>query len=195
MSEEISEAHYQAVLEKRAQALAQAPKTLGERRLICTVALVGIGPEVFGVPVTGLREIVRAPPLTPLPGLPAWLPGIVQIRGEILSAVHMARWLGIAESAPPQYLAVLEGFELPLGLLVGSVLAFRDIWAEDLASGLSEDERGQRPVSGTTRDLVSILDLEALVRSPDLRLGASRQGELRGFRNPSAACERTEKAT
>lgn len=170
MNEAISEAKYQEVLEKRAQALALAPTARGERSLACTVALVGVGTEVFGVPVDGMHEIVRTPPITPLPSLPAWLPGIVQIRGEVLSAVHLGKWLGIEESGPAHYLVVLAGFEVPLGLLVSSVCGFRDVYQDELATGLREGEHGRRPVSLTTRDLVSILDLPALVRSPDLRL-------------------------
>jgi len=170
MSQEVSEAKYQAVLEMRAQALAQAPTAREERRLAATVALVGVGSEVFGVPVAGMSEIVRTPPVTPLPGLPAWLPGIVQFRGEVLSAVSLARWFGLGESGPEPYLVVLAGFEVPLGLLVGSVLGFRDVFHDELAAGLHGAEQGRRPVTQTTRDLVSLLDLAALVRSPDLRL-------------------------
>lgn len=168
MSEAISEAQYQAILERRARALAQVPPALGERRLIDTVALVGIGAEVFGVPVDGVREIVRTPPITPLPSLPAWLPGIVQIRGEILNAVHLARWLGIEERGPGPYLVVLAGGEVPCGLLVSSVLGFRQVYADELATELRAGDQGRRPISHTTLDLVSLLDHAALTRSPDL---------------------------
>jgi purine-binding chemotaxis protein CheW len=185
MSREISEAEYEAILEKRAEALAQAPTERAERKLSCTVALVGVGGEIFGVPVSGMQEVVRAPALTPLPGLPPWLPGIVQIRGEVLSAVSLAKWLGIERGGEEGYLVVLAGFEVSVGLLVDSVLGFRDVYEDELAGGLGEGERGRRPVSQTTRDLVSILDLAALVRSPDLRLAT--RGSPSGGQRPADA--------
>jgi chemotaxis signal transduction protein len=179
MSDATSQARYEEILEKRAQALAQVPTSQGERRLAFTVALVGLGGEVFGVPVDGMSEIVRAPPITPLPGLPAWMPGIVQIRGEVFGVVDMARWLGVDEPGTQRYLVVLSGFDVPLGLLVGSVRGFRDIYADEFASALRPEEHGRRPVSHTTRDLVSILDLPALVKSPDLRLSPRAHGQTR----------------
>ena len=173
MSAEISQAMYEAILEKRARALAQVPLAQDGSPLVCSVALVGVGPEVFGVPIEAMHEIVRVPPITALPGLPAWLPGIVQIRGEVFGVVDLGEWFGIAEGREERYLVVLGGFKVPLGLLVGSVLGFRDVRADEIASGLRDGDCGVRPVSFTTRDLVSVLDLDALARSPDLTLSPS----------------------
>ncbi|HEY3445668.1 MAG TPA: chemotaxis protein CheW [Myxococcales bacterium] len=169
-----AEARYQDILDKRARALAAVPSAAGQRRLAQTVALVKVGAETFGVPVDGLREIVRAPPLTPLPGLPAWLPGILHLRGEVLCAVHLGQWFAIADPRPAQYLVVLDGAEFPLGLLVSAVAGFRDVHEDEFASGLGEAETtaARRPISRTTRDLVSILDLPTLVKNPDLRIAA-----------------------
>ncbi|MGC4120787.1 MAG: chemotaxis protein CheW [Myxococcales bacterium] len=155
------------VLEKRARALAATPERNAERRRLATVALVGVGGEVFGVPVGGLREIVRAPPVAPLPGLPDWLPGIVQFRGEVLSVVDLGRWFGVETETAAGYLVVLSGFKSALGLLVGSVLGFRDIYEDEVAAGLGDRAR---PLLATTRDLVCVLDLPALSRSDDLRV-------------------------
>jgi len=166
----LSQAQIDAVMERRARALAAAPQGLAERRKLATVALVGVGGETFGVPVDGMREIVRAPVLAPLPGLPAWLPGIVQIRGEILSVVDLARWFGIAVEGQPHYLVVLSDLDAPLALLVDAVLGFRDVHEDELASGLAA---GGRPLLAITADLVCVLDLPALVRSDDLHLSAA----------------------
>ena len=57
-----------------------------------------------------IAEIVRRPPLTPLPGLPAWLPGLAVVRGRLFSVVDLGRWLGVTAASDPEpgYLTLLE---------------------------------------------------------------------------------------
>lgn len=169
--EGMSAAEIEAVLEKRARALAAAPAHEVLRPLLATTALVGVGAEVFGVPVEGVREIVKVPPITPLPGTPEWIRGVAQVRGEILCAVDLGRWFKVEGRQEPAYLVVLAGLEAALGLLVDTVNGFTDIHADEVVGGLRESHGG-RPVLATTVALVSVLDLPALASSADLIVGA-----------------------
>ncbi|MGC4119892.1 MAG: hypothetical protein QM765_36010 [Myxococcales bacterium] len=71
--------------------------------------------------------------------------------------------MGLGGAAQPPYLVVLADAELAAGLLVDAVLGFREVFSDEQAAGLGE--RNGRPVLATTRDLVSILDVDALARS------------------------------
>ena len=46
-----------------------------------------VGWHEMALPVSAMQEIGDMPTITPLPHLPSWIRGIVQIRGEILSVV------------------------------------------------------------------------------------------------------------
>lgn len=50
-----------------------------------------LGNNEIALPIGSVQEIGYLPAVTPLPNIPAWIRGIVQIRGEILSVVdcHM----------------------------------------------------------------------------------------------------------
>jgi purine-binding chemotaxis protein CheW len=162
-SEQRSEMSREEILRRRAERLAE---TKGEgvlRRVDVQVALVGIGAQRVGIPAESLRELVPLPDITPLPGLPPWLLGIAQVRGELLGVVDLASIFGAA-GEQPSVLVVVEGAGGPLGLAVQSVLGFRDVYEDELSDEMGMDPG--RPIRAMTRDLVLLLDVERLPVAP-----------------------------
>ena len=51
----------------------------------------------MALPLESILEIGYLPAVTPLPHLPGWIRGIVQIRGEILSVVDLVVLFGLKE--------------------------------------------------------------------------------------------------
>ncbi len=51
------------------------------------VIVVGIAGESYAVPMSDVREVVTDPLLTPLPGAPDAVVGLVNIRGEVIPVV------------------------------------------------------------------------------------------------------------
>lgn len=161
------------VLKSRAESLAQRGRTAQRRLYDQPVAVVLIGAERMGLPVANLRSVIRVPPITEVVGLPAWLPGLVQVRGLLLTVVDLARWLEVPIRSTPNYLALLEFDRRPLGLLVEAVAGVREILTEDVVEQRGTAEAGILPVRYTTRDLVAVLDLERLFAQADLHRSPS----------------------
>ena len=44
-----------------------------------------------------------------LPGLPVYMPGVTQVRGEVMSVVDLGRWLGAPNCGAPGFLAIVAG--------------------------------------------------------------------------------------
>lgn len=83
------------------EALAQA--RAGEASLAATpdvveLFLLRIGRTPFVVEASLIQEVVRAPPLTPLPSAPAFLVGVAAYRGDVVPVVDLARVLGRGET-------------------------------------------------------------------------------------------------
>jgi Chemotaxis signal transduction protein len=57
-----------------------------------------LGRDEMALPIDSIHEIGYLPPVTPLPNIPHWIRGIVQIRGEILSVVDCCMLFGIKEA-------------------------------------------------------------------------------------------------
>ena len=52
-----------------------------------------VGDEWHAVALPSVREVLAVPAIAPTPGAPAWLAGLVNVRGEILAAVDTGRAL------------------------------------------------------------------------------------------------------
>ena len=157
------------VLERRAARLAEIPRDAHTRRIAAQIAVLEVGAERIGIPVSRLREFVPCPPLATLPGLPSWMAGVAQIRGELLCAVDLAARLGIESEKEPACMAVLEAKNGAIGLLGQRVAGFRDVTEDDLAESYSGSGASDRTfIRGTTRDLVSILDADRLLADEEL---------------------------
>lgn len=155
------------VLRERAERLARAVGAGRATEGGFEIALVAVGQETFGIPVSGLREITPLPKVARLPGLPPYMLGVTQVRGELVCVTDLGRWFGIPTPGVAHYLVLLDGPRGPLGFTVERVLGFREVHESELGEP-GEGEESLRPVRGMTRDLVGILDLERLLESPDL---------------------------
>jgi purine-binding chemotaxis protein CheW len=126
-----------------------------------------LGNELYGVPLEQLREVARLAHLRRVPGSPAGVAGLVNLRGEIVCART------ILASAPQHtadtpFVVALRGFADPIGLVVDSLA---DIYA------VFPDEIGPAPVTwpaeravcciGTVTvaaGLMGLLDLKRLIK-------------------------------
>jgi purine-binding chemotaxis protein CheW len=79
---------------------------------------------LYGVDVAQVREIVRCPPLVPLPHAPPLIEGVVDLRGAVLPIVDLGRALGRAPLADPEHgrIAVLQVDDLVFGLRVAAAV-------------------------------------------------------------------------
>jgi purine-binding chemotaxis protein CheW len=51
--------------------------------------LLGIGGSTYAMPVAAVREIVRLPEVTRVPGLPAFVTGLANVRGRVLAVLDL----------------------------------------------------------------------------------------------------------
>lgn len=162
---ELETARRARILRERARKTADR-KALEQSRPVRTHAVVvRIGGEHFAIPSDGVREIRVLPRVTPVPSTPSFMLGIVYDRGELVSAIDLARWFDIPREGAPHYLAMLRGTRGVLGVGVDEVVGFRPIHEDEMTS---VEDGGARPVVGMTRDLVALLDVERLLSSEDL---------------------------
>jgi purine-binding chemotaxis protein CheW len=59
-----------------------------------------VADQEYGVEIQLVREIRGWAPATPLPRTPAYVKGVINLRGAVLPIIDMAARMGFAESAP-----------------------------------------------------------------------------------------------
>src|ERR1700736_3273209 len=99
-----------AVFASRAEELAEMMP--GESELDDTLeALVfALGSELYALPANQVHEVRPLGWLTPLPGTPAFLAGLINVRGRIVPLVDLRPLLGIASADGPSMSVVLVSY-------------------------------------------------------------------------------------
>ena len=82
-----------------------------------------LGPDVYGLPLEHLREVARVAHVRRVPGAPAGVAGLVNLRGEILCALDVRMILGLPPqtSTEPPFLVAVRGFGDPFGFIVDAI--------------------------------------------------------------------------
>jgi purine-binding chemotaxis protein CheW len=143
----------------------------GQRYLLLTIAS-----SHYVVLEAFVTELERVPAITPVPHVPAWIRGVTNLRGDILSVIDMRTFLGLESTSPntARMLVVrLLDEEFTAGLLVEAVDRIVTVPPDEIRPPASALEGSLAPyVSGVCaigERLAAVLDLDALLRSPSIR--------------------------
>jgi two-component system chemotaxis response regulator CheV len=77
--------------------------------------------ETFGINVFKVREVMRTPPITSAPEMPASVQGMVSLRGVLVPVVDLANYAGVATDTPRSIMIVTEYAGHTQGFLVEGV--------------------------------------------------------------------------
>ncbi|MGD9969750.1 MAG: chemotaxis protein [Sulfuricurvum sp.] len=129
---------------------------------------------IYGVNVAKVREIIRFPKLTELPGVPDFIEGIFDLRGVVIPVVNLARWMGVdspEEMNKNARVIITEFNNILIGFVVHEAKRIRRINWKDIepASFISVGSGVESSkITGVTRieddSVLLILDLEGVVQ-------------------------------
>ncbi|MDR2787776.1 MAG: chemotaxis protein [Candidatus Accumulibacter sp.] len=77
--------------------------------------------ETFGINVFKVREVIRTPPITAAPEMPASVEGMVSLRGTLVPVVDLAKYTGVRTDSPRAIMIVTEYAGHTQGFLVEGV--------------------------------------------------------------------------
>ncbi len=130
---------------------------------------------IYGINVAKVREIIKMPKLTELPGSEDYIEGIFDLRGVVVPVVDLAKWMGIKvpdESEAPikKRVIITEFNNILIGFIVHDAKRIRRIsWAdiEPASFNASQGRLDKSKITGITRieegEILLILDLESIV--------------------------------
>jgi purine-binding chemotaxis protein CheW len=154
------------VLRARAEAMArERDEGVGARDTLEVLGFL-LGQEAYGVETCHVREVQPMNELTPLPGAPAFVLGIVSLRGRVLSVVDIRKLFDIPLKGVGDHdrVIVLQHGVMELGILGNSILGVLQVATEDLLPTLPT-LTGLRAeyLKGVTPDRMAILDAAVLL--------------------------------
>ena len=94
-----------------------------EDGMSCHLVTFHLAGEEYGVGIDSVQEIIRASDITPVPGAPSHVRGVINLRGKIIPVVDLRWRFSLPEIAENemQRIIVVELGEKRLGILVDSV--------------------------------------------------------------------------
>lgn len=124
-----------------------------------------LGREEYGIEISSVQEIIRVTDITPVPGAPSHVRGVINLRGKIIPVVDLRTRFSLpqAEATDARRIVVVELRDKRIGMLVDSVSQVIKIPAavvEDMPEeAISVDENYIRGVGKLEERLIIILDL------------------------------------
>ncbi|MDH3354445.1 MAG: chemotaxis protein CheW [Chromatiales bacterium] len=79
--------------------------------------------EMYGIEVMQIREVLRSPEISPVPGAPSYVLGIINLRGNVVAIVDTRSRFGLPphEVDDSSRIIILEAKDYMIGFLVDSV--------------------------------------------------------------------------
>jgi purine-binding chemotaxis protein CheW len=132
-----------------------------------------LGQEVYAIEIRYVTEIIGMLPISEIPEMPAYLRGIVNLRGKIIPVMDVR--LRFGKPAIPYNdrtcVIVIEVGSIAIGLIVDRVSEVMEISDSDIVPPPDVNQSGSpfiRGIGNVGGDVKLILHGEALIREPEI---------------------------
>lgn len=159
------------ILHERALALAAA--SVGTQSLDESVELLefSLAHERYAVESSHVRDVFPLENLTPLPCTPAFVLGIVNLRGEIVSVIDLRKFFDLSQTGLPDLnkVIVIESRDMMFGILADAILGVRRIALTEIQPALPTlTGIREKYLKGITAERTVVLDGGKLLADEDI---------------------------
>ena len=161
-----------ALWHRRAIELAEMPDRDREAGELLSLVLLRLGADRYAVPITAVREVLRVGRLTPVGTAPAFVLGVINLRGVIMTVLDLRVFFGL-EPGPvgaEARIIIVEGGGMVVGLLVERVEEIVDLPAAQVKPPLSQApgvvEDYVVGIAAHGDQMVVLIDIEKVLSNP-----------------------------
>jgi purine-binding chemotaxis protein CheW len=158
------------ILRDRARVLALAPVTPPTDSELIQVLRFLLGAESYAVEARHVREVLPLPRVAPLPCVPSFVRGIINVRGRIISLLDLKTILGLPDSGlPSSGVIILQSPSMEFGLLADEIQGLAAIPLSSLQAALPTLTGARAEyLKGVTAEGVVLLDAGKLLSNKKL---------------------------
>ena len=137
-----------------------------------------VADEEYGIEINAVREIIGTLPITPVPGSPSEMMGVVNLRGKVIPVVSMRVRFGMppGEPHPENVILVVDGRTGPIGLFADRVKEVANFAAADTepppSYGLSVDTTMVAAIGKSQGKIRILLDIQRVLGATEFALAA-----------------------
>lgn len=178
INREMAPVEQKEILKARARALAGTSGDGETDAQYLEVLEFRLAYETYGIEMSHVRETAPLRELTPLPGTPVFVLGLINLRGQILSVIDMKKFFDLPEKGLTDLnkIIILQGDGLEFGLLADEILGVRSISRDEIHSSLPT-LTGVREeyLMGVTNERTVLLDGKMLLSDKKLVVNDEEQ--------------------
>ena len=127
------------------------------------IILFTLNDRHYAIPTDMVEEISNQIPSTIVPNSPAWVEGLINLRGNVVTLLNLSKLLQQDDSICYNNIIIITINDEKIGLLVQDVLQVMDIAPEAIQKLSSDQDDGIMGVVQIGEDIVDILGIEKLL--------------------------------
>jgi purine-binding chemotaxis protein CheW len=144
---------------------------------------VAIDNEVYGIAVLKVREIIRLQKITPVPQLPEFVRGVINLRGRVIPIIDLRVRFGMkAENTERTCVVVVQvasgDRSIQIGVIVDSVEEVANLTKEQIEPtpdfGVRIDTAYLLGMAKTNGRVLMLLEIDRVIASEELQTVAAR---------------------
>jgi purine-binding chemotaxis protein CheW len=109
------------------------------------ICLITLGGELFAIDLRHVREVFALDSITPVPGMPASLVGVANLRGTVVPLADLRPALGVSSAASSKYAVVVRHNSQQVGILIDDVPEIRTVHPDDMLAASTQGVAESRP--------------------------------------------------
>ena len=133
-----------------------------------------LGDELFALPIEHIREIIEFGGLTEIPLMPAFLRGVINLRGAVLPVLNLAARLGLpaSEARSSSVVIVVDLVGRTVGLLVDAVSDIINVGEGEIQPapviGAASSKGLARGMITTDEGIITLIDMSGILPTQEL---------------------------
>ena len=164
------------ILKSRARIFALEPEDPDKNGEIIDVLEFSLASENYAVELSFIQEVYPLKTLTAVPGVPPFVLGIVNVRGQIYSVIDIKKFFELPEKGlcDLNKVIIVQYNGIEFGILADVIIGVRTVSLKDIQPPLPTlTGVRQEYLSGITRDQLIVLDAEKLLTDNTLIVNES----------------------
>ncbi|EIC22159.1 chemotaxis protein CheW [Thiorhodovibrio frisius] len=132
--------------------------------------------ETYAIDVLQVQEVLKVTEIAPVPGVPNYILGIINLRGDVVTVIDGRRRMGLPDHAATEQsrIVIIDVDKQNVGILVDSVAEVVQIAAKDIdpapAVGNDQSSRFILGVYSSPDGLTILISLEKLLSDEEWEL-------------------------
>lgn len=159
------------LLKNRARELAKEPEKKEMNSDITEIIEFTLASERYGIESGFVKEVYPIHDFTPLPGVPSFIYGIINVRGRIIAIVDLRKFFNLPDKGLGELnkVVLIHNKRMEFGILTDTVQGIREIFLEDILpvpptiTGIGEEY-----LKGITKNKIILLNGENILNDEKL---------------------------